>query len=438
MKRTHATRARRWDALILLLLAGWTLAQLASPQLTTPVAAQGRADPWDVRWLPGDRRGRRALDQALDALLQGTGLRGQGATIRENAERHAVNPAFALAMFRQEAGFARRGTRAHSNKNPANIVATGDCWDQPAGARCEGIYGEVGTDGRFGRYASMADGIEAFFLLMAREYAGLPLDDLIRRACPPVECDVPAYVARMEQWTVEYQAQLIAAIYDPPAPPGALVDDRSPQFWRRGPSEYWHQAAGGYAEHLWWTHNNEQDAENAARWMLELEGPGTYALYVYIPPLHATTRQAHYTITCAGQAHSVTVDQRAHPNEWVSLGQVRCAGTGGEYVELSDETGEAPLEYEIAFDAIAHQRVDGQAPATVTPLPSTPPATADMTRGPDTTSPPRGTERPVLLERLWKTTQTLVPFCCGGGVLFLVLGMLAIVYRDRLPFFPRR
>ena len=265
MKRAHAPTARRWGTLILFTIAGWVLFQLTAAQRTTPVAAQGRADPWDVSWLPEDRRGRRALDQALDALLEGTGLRGQGATIRENAERHAVNPAFALAMFRQEAGFASRGTRAHSNKNPANIIATGDCWGQPEGARCKGVYGEVSTDGRFGRYASMADGIEAFFLLMEREYTGMALDDLIRRACPPVECDVPGYVARMEQWIGEYQAQLMGAI--------------------------------------------------------------------------------------------------------------------------------------------------------------------DEQRAPNKTAPPQGTERPVLLARLWKATQTLFPFCCGGGALMLVLGALAVVLR---------
>jgi hypothetical protein len=270
LKRTHAPWTRRWSTLILFLIAGWALAPLATPV----AAAQGSADPWDVRWLPDERRGRRALDQALDAVLEGTGLHGQGATIRENAERHGVNPAFALAIFRQEAGFARQGTLAQRNKNPANIIATGDCWGQPEGARCTGTYGEVGTDGRFGRYASMADGIEAFFLLMEREYAGMALDDLIGRACPPVECDVPGYVARMEQWTVEYQAQLSAAI--------------------------------------------------------------------------------------------------------------------------------------------------------------------DEQRAPDKTAPPQGTEHPVLLARLWKATQTLFPFCCGGGMLVLVLGALAIVYRDRLPFFPLR
>lgn len=209
MKAAHARQIGRILALLL-----WSGLALARP--VRPAQAQTSADPWDVGWLPDDRRAARALDQAIDAVLEGTGLHGQGATIRENAQRHGVNPAFALAMFRQEAGFAARGTLARSNKNPANVIATGGCWGKPQGARCTGFYGEVSTDGRFGRYARMADGIEAFFALMEREYAGMTLHALINRACPPVECDVPGYVARMEAWTVDYQRVLMDAVHERP------------------------------------------------------------------------------------------------------------------------------------------------------------------------------------------------------------------------------
>ena len=220
MRKANARRTRTGGILALLLLGGLAIAQ-SSP----PVWAQSGADPWDVSWLPDDRRRERALDQAIDALLEETGLHGQGATIRENAQRHGVNPAFALAMFRKEAGFATRGTLAYRNKNPANIVATGECWDEPKGTRCKGIYGERGTDGRFGRYATLADGIEAFFVLMEREYAGMTLHALISRACPPIECDVPAYVALMETWALEYQSLLLGAVHEQPSFEGAVLDD---------------------------------------------------------------------------------------------------------------------------------------------------------------------------------------------------------------------
>jgi hypothetical protein len=411
------------------------LAGLALALAPFPAAAQGNADPWDVSWLPDDWKGKRALDQALDALIEETGLHGQGKTIRENAQRHEVNPAFALAMFRHEAGFAARGTLAHSNKNPANIIATGECWGEPKGTRCQGLYGEVSTDGRFGRYATMADGIRAFFTLMEREYAGMTLHALINRACPPAECDVPAYVALVEQWTSEYQAQLLETIHVQAEFEGTVLDDRSTHFWRRGPDQYWHQASAGYGQHMWWTRNTQDGAKNAGRWSLALEQPGTYELYAYIPPLHATSRQSRYTIYCAGSTYHTTVDQYARRNQWVSLGRVRCAATGNEHVELSDETGETPFQYEIAFDAIGYRLVRQTGPVVATPQPTPQPSDSPAPRD---SAPERPAARPVLLERVWKTGKRLYPFCCGGGVLIVVTIVLAIVYWDRLPFAPLR
>jgi hypothetical protein len=331
-------------------------------------------------------------------------------------------------MFRKEAGFATRGTRAESNKNPANIVATGECWGEPEGRRCKGLYGEVGTDGRFGRYASMADGIEAFFVLMEREYAGMALYELVSRACPPVECDVPAYVALMEQWISDYQAQLIDALYSVPDFDGTVLDDRTAHFWRRGPDEYWHQAPAGYGQHMWWTYNNQTGAENAGRWSLALEQPGTYEFFAYIPPIHATSRQSRYTVYCAGQAHEAIVDQHAHHNEWVSLGRVRCTDTDAAYIELSDETGEQDLETQVAFDAIGYQMRGRAAPVQVTPPQATRPTEPALPQAP---SP---SDRPVLLERLWNAGKRLYLVCCGSGALIVILVVVAIVYWDRLPF----
>jgi hypothetical protein len=427
--KQKSQRPRAWPLLALFL---WLSGLFAVP--VTEAQALSRADPWDVSWLPDDRQGKRALDRALDELLQDTGLRGRGATIRENAQRHEVNPAFALAMFRQEAGFASRGTLALKNKNPANIVATGECWGKAEGARCQGLYGEVGTDGRFGRYASMADGIEAFFVLMAREYAGMRIHDLIDHACPPSECDVPGYVARVERWTVDYQERLIGVLYPEDEFEGVVLDDRSGSFWRRGPAEYWHQSEDGYAGHMLWTRNNQERTENAGRWLLELEQPGTYALYAYIPPLHATTRQGRYSIYCGTKLYETTIDQFAHRNQWVLLGRVRCSATGDEYVELSDGTGEPSLEREIAFDAIGVRLLRSSSPAKVTPPPTSEPrAGGTSPYEPDALETPLLAEQPVLLARLWSTAQRLLPFCCGGGVLVLILGVLGIVLWSKLP-----
>jgi hypothetical protein len=66
--------------------------------------------PWDTSWLPSDSQhtvGR------MDSILSGTGLDGKGEVILANAVECGVNPAFALAMFRKEASFARPDSRAH-------------------------------------------------------------------------------------------------------------------------------------------------------------------------------------------------------------------------------------------------------------------------------------------------------------------------------------
>jgi hypothetical protein len=195
---------------------------------------------------------------------------------------------------------------------------------------------------------------------------------------------------------------------------------------------------------MWWTHNNRETVENAGRWTLDLDQPGTYAFYAYIPPLHATTRQGRYTIYCAGQAYKTTIDQFAHRNQWVLLGRVRCAATQDEYIQLSDATGEEPFKHEIAFDAIGYSRgysrLRGSELDRSTPLPPTraPSTETHPPREPDTPQTPTVPERPVLLARLWHTGQKLFPVCCGIGILILVLGVLAIVVWGRLPFGPKR
>jgi hypothetical protein len=101
LKQVYAQCRHSRHILTLLVLAGLVVVPF------TLVQAQSTADPWDVSWLPDDRQGERALDQAIDDLLQDTSLRGQGTTIRKNAQRHGVNPAFALAMFAKRPALPR-------------------------------------------------------------------------------------------------------------------------------------------------------------------------------------------------------------------------------------------------------------------------------------------------------------------------------------------
>ena len=180
--------------------------------VATELAKRGPS-PWDVGWIPSDSE---RVAAQIDGILEGTGLAGQGAVILQNAQAEGVNPAFGLAMFRKEAIFAAPGSAAYNDKNPANVIATGECVGLAAGSGCHGVYGEIGTDGRFGVYATMADGVEAYFSLLSAEYnpgTGRNCADIsciITAYCPPPECDTSLYVSEVTGWTRQYQLQILA------------------------------------------------------------------------------------------------------------------------------------------------------------------------------------------------------------------------------------
>jgi len=193
------------------------------PESNNPQPAlQPTTGIWDTSWLPADSQ---TLVSATNYVLQGTGLAGQGDTIIQYSKEYGVNPIFALAMFRKEASFAASGTRANANNNPGNIIAIGNCRGLPKGSSCNGVYGEIGTDGRFGVYARMTDGIKAYFMLLNGEYKPgtryncQNLECVITVYCPPSDCGTSAYIAQITQWMKEYKDQLSnAALVLAPAP----------------------------------------------------------------------------------------------------------------------------------------------------------------------------------------------------------------------------
>lgn len=146
----------------------------------------------------------------------------------------------------------------------------------------------------------------------------------------------------------------------PPLPEfeGTIIDDVSTNFTVQGPNRYWHEAHIGYRDHLWWTKNNDAGTENVGRWNLGVTEAGRYQLSVYIPYQHATTHQASYLLHHQGTITEVVVDQGGNINSWHTLGDFELDGTGSEYLELVDQTGEADSQYEIAFDAVGYSRVD--------------------------------------------------------------------------------
>jgi hypothetical protein len=139
---------------------------------------------------------------------------------------------------------------------------------------------------------------------------------------------------------------------------GTVIDDLSTQFSRQGTERYWHEEDQGFENHSWWTYNNRNGIDNAARWTVKITQAGTYEIFVFIPLSHATTQNAVYSISNNGGQERVTVNQNANRGSWYKLGDFNFTETGDAYVELFDETGEADTKYEIAFDAIGYRPVE--------------------------------------------------------------------------------
>ena len=138
-----------------------------------------------------------------------------------------------------------------------------------------------------------------------------------------------------------------------PPPTTYVVDDLSSGFTKFGPTTYWYQASIGYASHMWWTYVNGTVKSNYAQWKPTLlAGAGNYEVQAHIPSNYATSQQARYRIYHQGTNHYFTVNQNAYYNVWVSLGTYAFSANGTEYVELSDDTGEAVGTKMLGFDAI--------------------------------------------------------------------------------------
>ena len=136
----------------------------------------------------------------IDEILRRTGLEGKGEVIARLAQQYRVPPELALAMFRKEASFAKPGTLAARNNNPGNIKYVGQ-----EGA----VEGERG----FAKWATMDEGIEAFFKLLNKEPYRRWLDQgdyrsIIFRYAPPSENDSELYLKQILDWMKEYRQKI--------------------------------------------------------------------------------------------------------------------------------------------------------------------------------------------------------------------------------------
>lgn len=142
-----------------------------------------------------------------------------------------------------------------------------------------------------------------------------------------------------------------------PPPSEVIVDNAGAGFSLFGPSQYWWQAFIGYGSHMYYTYVNGNTQSNYARWQPSLPGAGNYTVYAFVPNNHATSQQARYRIFHNGSNHYFTINQNIYYDAWVSLGTYYFHAGGGEFVELSDATGEDPNSgRKIGVDAVKFVR----------------------------------------------------------------------------------
>ena len=133
-----------------------------------------------------------------------------------------------------------------------------------------------------------------------------------------------------------------------------VVDDAAPG-WQAGGCYYcWHVSPAGVGAHSFWTFNNTYAVYgyNWARWNVSLPQSRLYEVFAYIPAGVGNTSNARYWISHAGYYNLVARNQGLYANQWVSLGTYWFSAGAGQYVSLSDVTGECYLCRTMVFDAV--------------------------------------------------------------------------------------
>jgi len=140
----------------------------------------------------------------------------------------------------------------------------------------------------------------------------------------------------------------------PPTTGDVIVDDNATGFMKGGLAAGWHDFAGGYGGHAFWTENNTftQAYYNWARWYPRLPRAGYYEVAVYLPNAVGTTRNARYWVAHAGTFNFRALNQAAYRDQWVALGTYYFSANGSEYVSLADVTYEPFYATRVAMDAV--------------------------------------------------------------------------------------
>jgi murein DD-endopeptidase MepM/ murein hydrolase activator NlpD len=184
----------------------------------------------------------------------------------------------------------------------------------------------------------------------------------------------------------------------PPTPPlGIVVDDGALGF-DETPDECWSDLAvpGAQGGVIRFTKARTSAPTCTAQWNFPRGSTaGTYAVYVRIPSVRATTEGAIYTIRHAGVSDQVVVNQAVFPNMyyvtdgWLYIGKYNFTGAGEEYIELANRTQDETAAVSNLFVGVDAVRFvfQGPTPPTLTPT---------ITRTPTITFTPSRTPTPTV------------------------------------------
>jgi len=108
---------------------------------------------------------------------------------------------------------------------------------------------------------------------------------------------------------------------------------------------------------MYWTYVNGTTVSNYVRWTPTLGVAGTYEVSVFVPRCNGTSQTTRYKILHNGISDFRTINQNNAYDVWISLGSFSFSGAGGEYVELTDATGEPYSTLrKLAVDAVRWTR----------------------------------------------------------------------------------
>lgn len=131
-----------------------------------------------------------------------------------------------------------------------------------------------------------------------------------------------------------------------------IIDDENAGCLVRQTSAWWSSFQGHEDHHFWTRAIAAGTADSSARWRFGVTVPGDYAVEVFIPNADADTTNATYQIHHADGTAEVVIDQSTQKG-WQALGTFAFTGSGGEGIELGDNTGEdVGLDRRIAYDAV--------------------------------------------------------------------------------------